>query len=254
MQTAEADHAVQMTVQEAWRMSRQVTQLRRELPGWDAVFSEIQQALVEARPADHHGVCMLRVRNVAILGLQQVCNIRIWKAYEFRKEEIRKELEGRDRIPPVISALPSKVCSWARLDSKINEVLLLHGTTQVDQIAEFGFDLRLANERGLYGQGIYFTDQSCKSFQYSGLGAGRDGCLIIARVILGHPSNAAGTLTQVKVEPMVDPNDPSKGRCHSVIVQPGTPNGSAQGQVHREFVLFNGAQAYPEMIVHFRIS
>ena len=255
LENRQSDHAAQMMLQEAWRMSRQMqTNICRELPTWDAAFSQIRQALVEACPLDHHGACK-RVLHVRILGLQQVYNGGLWKDYEFRKEQVRKELEGRDSIPIVNSNLPSQVCRWAQLDGKINEVLLLHGTTvdKIDQIANFGFDERLARESGLYGQGVYFTDQSCKSFQYSGAPWQDSGCFIIARVILGHPYYAPGPLKQLKVEPMVDSNEPSKGRCHSVIAQPGTPT-KGQKQVHREFVLFNGAQAYPEMIVHFKPS
>lgn len=42
---------------------------------------------------------------------------------------------------------------------------MLHGTTvdKIDMIAQYGFDQRMARESGLYGQGVYFTDQSCKS-------------------------------------------------------------------------------------------
>ena len=241
--------------QEAWRMSRQLqTKICKELNHGDAAFSHIQQALVEACPLDHFGDCS-RMRTVSITGLHQVYNVSLWKDYEFRKEQVRKELEIRQGVPIVASNLPSRVCSWVHLDGKINEVLLIHGTTQdrIDQIANFGFDERLARERGLYGQGVYFADQSCKSLQYSGAKWQQTGCFIIARVILGHPCHAPGALKHLKVEPMVDSNDPSKGRCHSVIAQPGTPTGG-QRQIHREFVLFNGAQAYPEMIVHFKIS
>jgi hypothetical protein len=60
-------------------------------------------------------------------------------------------------------------------------------------------------------------------------------------------------LKSLKVEPLVDDNSPSKGRCHSVLARPGIPHGSGK-QVHREFVLFNGARAYPEMIVYFKTS
>ena len=242
-----------MSLQEAWRMSRQLqTKICKELNHGDAAFSRIQQGLVEACPPDHFGNCR-RMRGLRITRLDQVYNVGLWKDYEVRKEKVRKELEGRDSVPSITSNLPSRVCSWVHLDGKINEVLLIHGTTQdkIDQIANFGFDERLARESGLYGQGVYFTDQSCKSFQYSGAPWQDSGCFIIARVILGHPYSAPGPLKQAKVEPMVDSNDPSKGRCHSVIAQPGTPT-IGQKQVHREFVLFSGAQAYPEMIVHFK--
>ena len=252
-----ANHATQMMLQESWRLSRQLqTKVCSELNYCDAAFSNVQKALVEACPLDHYAVCS-RMRNVSITGLQQICNVRIWKDYEFRKEQVRKELEGREAVPTVTSNLPPRVCEWVHLDGKINEILLIHGTTpdKIAQIASFGFDERLARESGLYGQGVYFTDQSCKSLQYSGASGGHTGCFIIARAILGHPSNAAGPLKSLKVEPLVDPTNPCKGRCHSVIAHPGIPNGNGmQKQVHREFVLFDGAQAYPEMVVQFKIS
>ena len=255
MEKSQADHATQMMLEEAWRMNSQLqTQTCTELHHWDAAFSNIQQALVEACPADHYGDCK-RMLKVSITGLQQIRNVDLWKAYDFQKERVRKELERRDGVPTVASALPSRVCKWAHLDTKLNEILLIHGTTKdrIDQIATFGFDERLARESGLYGQGVYFADQSCKSLQYSGACWGNTGCFIIARVILGHPFDAPGPLKSLKVEPLVDPTNPCKGRCHSVIAHPGIPTGG-QKQVHREFVLFNGTQAYPEMIVNFKIS
>eukprot|EP00438_Fugacium_kawagutii_P018030 Skav216299 [mRNA] locus=scaffold494:135540:149103:- [translate_table: standard] len=255
LENSQRDHATEMILQEAWRMSRQLqTKICTELHQGDAAFSTIQAALIEACPLNHFGNCS-HMKNVSITGLQQVRNPSTWKDYEFRKDQIRKELEGRDSVPAVTSGLPSRACSWAHLEAKINEILVIHGTTddKIDQIANFGFDERLARESGLYGQGVYFTDQSCKSLQYSGAAWQNSGCFIIARVILGHPNYAEGPLKQLKVEPLVDPTMPCKGRCHSVIAEPGTPTGR-QPQVHREFVLFNGAQAYPEMIVHFCIS
>ena len=185
---------------------------------FDGTFSNIHKAIIEACPTHHYGDC-LRMRDFTITGIQQICNVRIWKDYELRKEQVRKELDGRHSIPAVIGGLPSQACSWAHLDERFNEILLIHGTTldKIERIAHFGFDERLARESGLYGQGVYFTNQSCKSLQYSGADRDSTGCFIIARVILGHPFLAQGPLQQLKVEPLVDEDDPSKGRCHSVI-------------------------------------
>ena len=141
------------------------------------------------------------------------------------------------------------------LESGWNEIAVLHGTLpeNLDLIATFGFDERLAREKGLYGQGVYFTDQSCKALQYSGATSQQDGCIIVTRLLLGRPDYATGSLTGIKVEPLLDPNDPSKGRFNSVVANPGVPRHNTLTQVHREFVIFNGAQAYPEMIIHFKV-
>ncbi|CAE7249000.1 Tnks2 [Symbiodinium sp. CCMP2592] len=246
-----AEHTVLMTLQEPWRMSRQLDMsVRVEVHSEDGLFSALQKSLVSACPAGHHGECNAG-RSLTITRLEQIQNIRLWKSYEFRKEQVKKELEGQTSAQ-VSSSF--SCCQWAKLDPTVNEVLVLHGTVpdNVDLIANFGFDERLARERGLYGQGVYFTDQTCKAFQYSGASKQGNGCFIITRLILGEPHYAKGPLSQLKVEPLRDAKDPSKGRCHSVIASPGTPSGNGAKQVHRELVIFDGAQAYPEMIVHIR--
>lgn len=53
-----------------------------------------------------------------------------------------------------------------------------------------------------------------------------------------------------KVEPPRDPIDPSKGRYDSVVASPGIDNGRATQQDHREFVIFNGKRAYPDLVIN----
>ena len=121
----------------------------------NAAFDIIRQALIEACPQNHFGNCK-RMRHVSITGLQQICNTTIWKAYEFRRDQVRKDLEGRQGVPTVW-AISHPVCAAGRTwNAKINEILVIHGTTEdkTKEIANFGFDGRLASERGLYGQGV----------------------------------------------------------------------------------------------------
>ena len=246
-----AELAMQMTWQEPWRMGRQLEMsVRSEIPADDGLVSVLHQALLKACPDEHYGNCLL-ARRLTITGLEQIRNVRLWKSYDFRREEVRKELDGKP-ILPVTSGFVS--CTWAQLNSTVNEILVLHGTKSenVDLIANFGFDERLSREKGLYGQGIYFTDQTCKAFQYSGAASHSEGCFIITRLVLGDPHYAQGPLVNTRVEPLRDPNDASRGRFHSVLASSGTPHGGGSKQVHREFVIFNGAQAYPELIVRFR--
>ncbi|CAK9019121.1 unnamed protein product [Durusdinium trenchii] len=250
------EHDGQMMLQEIWRMGRQLqVKVYKEVPAWHKLYSIIKDALLDACPKDHFGHCH-RIRDAHITEVKQIFNVEVWKDYEFRKKRVRKELEEGPACVRLTSNLNSEVCSWAELDPKINEILVIHGTTfdKIDQIATCGFDERLARESGLYGQGVYFTDQSCKSLQYSGAATQHVGCLIIARLVLGRPFFAGGPQKNLKIEPFLDVNDPSKGRFHSVIARPGTPTGlGPQPQVHQEYVVFDGAQAYPEMIVHFKI-
>lgn len=75
--------------------------------------------------------------------------------------------------------------------------------------------------------------------QYSGAPYGTLGYFILSRVVLAHPHIATGAMKNEKVEPFRDHNDPSQG---------------AQAQVHREFVLFNSHQAYPELVAGFKLQ
>ncbi|CAJ1344205.1 unnamed protein product [Effrenium voratum] len=261
-----ADHRKQMAVQESWRMGAQLNlAIVHGLPVQDMVNQRIQEALRATCPAGHHSQCA-HMRNATVVSVEQLHNVNLWKSYEFRKEQIRRELTAslpQSHIMESNTQL-SGACSWAKLDASINEMLVLHGTAlqNLDKIAQFGFDERLAREGGLFGQGIYFTDESCKSAQYSGAYCRHSGvteevgCIIIARLVLGYPYFATGPLKQLKTEPLRDEANVSQGHCHCVVARSGTPNGQGGGakQVHKEFVVFNRYQAYPELVVRFKVQ
>ncbi len=58
-----------------------------------------------------------------------------------------------------------------RLDGRINEVYLFHGTasSNVESIRQNGFDLGRADGSGLFGRWIYLTDSAQKADQYAGM-------------------------------------------------------------------------------------
>ena len=71
------------------------------------------------------------------------------------------------------------------LDKYANEVLRFHGTDpdKGSQIVQQGFDHRLSGDRGLYGQGLYFTTDFCKAAKHCSTSddLGRR-CIILSRV------------------------------------------------------------------------
>ena len=138
-----------------------------------------------------------------------------------------------------------------------NEVLPLHGTNHdnITEIACEGSDERLS-QRKLFGRGIYLTTDSCKADQYCGHGT--NGCIIVARVLLGQLFLAERPMQMHERPPLVEgtgvPYD-------SIIARPGIPNGkskakgkNANRQVHREFVVPRGCQIYPELFIHFKCA
>ena len=54
------------------------------------------------------------------------------------------------------------------LATDVDEKVLFHGTTghKADAILATGFDPRICN-RGMYGKGVYFGSEACKSHQYT---------------------------------------------------------------------------------------
>lgn len=149
------------------------------------------------------------------------------------------------------------------LEPGLNEVFLYHGTSSdtADVIAEHGFDERVASLQGLYGAGIYFANQSCKASQYCEpkkadplyLNMGQQKkdvkTLIVARVALGDPFYTMSSLSKQRRPPERSTRTGWKpGLLYdSVVVNAGDNN-----QVHRELILYDHKQAYPEYIVRFR--
>ena len=120
----------------------------------------------------------------------------------------------------------------------------MHGTSDFvirDIIARTGFDERVANLRGLYGGGVYFACESCKSAQYAPVENGLK-MLVICRVVLGDPYYATSAMQNERWPPL-------RGGAFS----PGlTFDSVVANMLHREFIVYDHKQAYPEYIVWFR--
>lgn len=174
-----------------------------------------------------------------------------------RQRTAHKAIDLIPRTPDVIlDMLPPVPDGQCKLENDVNERLAFHGTSSahVESIAQEGFDERLADEGGLYGMGIYFAEESCKSFQYCKRAQNDEHCIMVVRLILGRAYIAQGPMQRQRRPPQLDQSDASAGLFDSVVVNRGTPNGQALGtQQHREFVLFAGEHAYPEMVIYFKV-
>merc|ERR1711879_822175 len=119
-----------------------------------------------------------------------------------------------------------------------------------EAIVRYGFDFRKSHP-GMYGDGVYFAFEACKSHQYTCLkcntfcicqsvpkGADaseskRERTMIIARVALGDPYFAKSTLSKVRHPPERSCGD---GLHDSVIANPGPMQGHpGKKQNHQEF-------------------
>ena len=134
------------------------------------------------------------------------------------------------------------------LEPKLNECFLYHGTKSevAELVATHGFDERVGSLDGLIGSGVYFANQSCKSAQYT---TDENGLrtILICRVALGDPHYAQGALQQARRPPERTTAPVSKGLTFDSVVA-----NTGGRQVHREFIVYDHRQAYPEYIVKFK--
>jgi len=146
-----------------------------------------------------------------------------------------------DRLHPWLQRLAAK----NGLSKASNTVYLLHGTkkSNLSRIAKDGLDssVSLFRTDGLYGRGLYFTDSSCKAFQY----AGSEGCILICRVVLGR-IDILKQQCEAKVLPSFGCDSAMAKGGHTKNDQTNTGN----LQVHNEFVVFQDSACYPEFVLH----
>lgn len=137
------------------------------------------------------------------------------------------------------------------LATDLNEYYLWHGTgpAEAQGIANSGFDLDQAGScRGaLFGRGLYFAESCLKADEY--VRADDEGRfpLLLCRVTLGHVNYCdAEDPWELREALRVSCRDGAGGH-HSVL-----GDREKVRQTFREFVIFDGFQAYPEYIVWYR--
>ena len=187
--------------------------------------------------------------SLAVVKVERIEDPELWMKYKMATIKLIKNVE---RAQPTKCELDrQRVDSWdptwmpkSGLHPEVNEQFLFHGTKPdlVDKLIASGFEERLAALSGLYGAGVYFAEKSHKSDQYTQRNAGGVHFMFVARVALGaHVYDARQHENNRRI---LDEVPGGSGVRHSALL------GLAGG--HREFVIFDGAQAYPEFLLHYK--
>lgn len=223
---------------------------------WHEGSTALQQMLEQA--AVHH-CCSGRdgtfvARSVRSVRVWWVENPMAWRQYCNKAVEMASRHAARgSECAPVVPAvgeteddhLPERLRS-SKLNTALNEVFLWHGTSQAtaNVIAQEGFDERLSHLGGMLGGGLYFAEDSCKAGQYAEktIGRSRSHFFVLSRVLLGNPYCTNEPMPDIRRAP---------DQCDSVVF---TPEHSAGLGHHREFVIYDRFQAYPEFIVEARTA
>jgi len=206
-------------------------------------------AMVLLRQSDHCG----RFSRAEVIEVQRNENAALYKEFL----QMRTDLTGtyQDGVRSLQPAIDAEFL----INGQVNEVFLWHGTgsTAMETILRRGFDERVASVSGnLYGSGLYFASQSCKSLQYASRGTER--CLILCRVLLGNVFYATGPIDAVIRRPPCVQGCPHETPCpherHDSVVANSGVQHTLGAQVHREFVVHNRRQVYPEFLIKIRMQ
>jgi len=202
--------------------------------------------------------------DVRIVKVCRVENLIHWRSFSSRRTELAELAERSSR--PVHVAQRNLLVGDLTLDNVTNEVFLWHGlpSENVPMVAHSGLDERIANCKGLYGAGIYLTDQWCKALQYArarncSIRHKRCGqryrcsCqgpkrVLLCRALLGEAYYVKPTDRLQGQRRPPERHTAGPGMVYdSIIAERGVGNGGWQN--HSEFVLFDRKSVYPEWII-----
>ena len=166
------------------------------------------------------------------------------------------------------------------LDSHSNEYWLFHGCRgdTIPHLLHTGYDPRISNLKGMFGGGFYLAENSSKSNQYipcpgcnGNSISSHIGCtcfnqdklvfsMVLYRVILGdvHVAlqydkekyrNGSGKRNFVRRPPFKTAGE----ELYDSVMGESKKNGGDRLE-HREFILYERGQAYPEYVIDFQRS
>ncbi|CAF0935835.1 unnamed protein product [Adineta ricciae] len=215
--------------------------------------------------------------------IKRIQNARLWHEYCFKKDSIIRK--NNDQLSDYGSSiyLEATPILTPLLDKRANEYWLFHGSNPVNipDLLQVGYDPRVSSLFGLFGGGFYLAENSSKSNQYIPCpGCGNNArfrriecsckdqdqfvfSIILYRVVLGDVHialrynkekyceglNRNGQRIRVR-RPPVKTNSLN---LYDSVMGESIENGGTYMK-HREFVLYDQGQAYPEYVIDFQRS
>lgn len=232
-----------------------------------------------SKPILPHCCGRLKGARAIVTGVWRVENLALWSKYCAHAQYLAT---AHQQLGIQAQPLSPPVREQEVLDPALNEVRAWHGTTRqaADKIIRTGFDPSLAAEKAKFGLGCYFTPEMCKAAQYTEKVG--ELYLLYCRVVLGDPYYAHDTLVGQSRPPSrclelpasnttpqhVSTDLPSTASPNnypaasvdvpvpldSVVVNTSKSSEGRKQQMHREFVVHCGAQAYPEYLVKISLA
>jgi len=221
---------------------------------------------VEAMLNDCSGVlkdCLCPVnKRFEIVDFARVENPRLWERFRLYESHVAAQFSQLTPKKRDTSRTAIQSHEWLTKLSERNGLLstlantryLLHGTTVdcVESIVQHGLCCKYASDASLYGQGIYFSNSSCKAWQYTDLNPARMGeveedvvgVMVLCRVACGRVEKLLKSVTD---KTFAGP------KFHSATVIPQkTKHHGEKVQIHDEVVVYSNEAVYPEFLIRFK--
>ena len=195
---------------------------------------------------------------LSVVRVQRIESPALYRRYIAACDAIRVK---RGTLPP--ASLPaSEVDGWYGEDrryveqAEVGEKWLFHGTSadSVSKIVRDGFDMRLSG--GLFGFGSYFAENADKADQYARSSTG-EFPLFLCRVALGGCVATAERRDGVRRPPCIEGHYDGGTRCDhiradSIVALCQRKDGRGCVASHREYVVYDLHQAYPQFLLTYR--
>jgi hypothetical protein len=208
-----------------------------------------------------------------VTGVWRIENKVEWDLYAAKRQKLMKKLGAEE--PPVIPPPPVDPPLWTadwpefvkreKWELRAGEAYLFHGSpseSEAMDIAENGFNRHFANSKGMFGSGCYFTDQFCKAAFYAHREAqkkrGAATAVLVCRVSMGHhfqvqPDGVERDATRAPRKCQCEGNSCRCGKYYdSVVAHTRVQNGGVVHGEHREIVVYDSEQVYPEFMIFLR--
>mmetsp|Transcript_60772 Transcript_60772/g.156617 ORF Transcript_60772/g.156617 Transcript_60772/m.156617 type:complete len:188 (-) Transcript_60772:70-633(-) len=178
-----------------------------------------------------------RLPKAEVVSCVRIEDSELWGIYTARRAEIRARtpVVDDDLMPETSQSIDYSANTT--LDHSVNEMWLLHGTTEkaAEALSKSSF---IPGTGGCFGAGVYFADDARKSNSYAKVAPDGNKIMLMCRVTLGNikklPKGSDMGAHRYKSDPNVD--------C--ILGDTG----------HREFVVYDTAQVYPEYIMRYKSS
>jgi hypothetical protein len=196
---------------------------------------------------------------LAIAKVERVESPALYKRYLSLCDALRTKHHGATPTPAAPAAETDGWYDDNVLYAPMNvvgEKWLFHSTTwtAVPKIVRDGFDMRLSG--GAFGSGSYFAENACKADQYARRNDSDEYPLLLCRVALGACVPTSVSRDTVRRPPCIHghyddaPCDHPRADSHYAKCKRKDTIGAVER--HREFVIFDLHQAYPQFILTYK--